>query len=133
MDLLLNEEGMRRMIRERVQSREWYLIPQVSDAAGHVMQEIEAKFYPPGTEANADFEIILGMPHVFCLAMAHKSRMPYAEMMKIVDPERTSIRFVDRQAPEDNNDIIIAMDPGSSGAYETAAAFMLFTWAGVPA
>jgi hypothetical protein len=128
MPLLMDEEDGREIVRERVASKEWYLVPGISTVAGQVMAEIEERFYMPGTEANADFEILMGCPYIFSLTMARKSRAPYSEILDLVDPNRTGIRVAPQTVPQEQQDILIMFDEDTDVLTVTDQVVAFFNW-----
>jgi len=123
----------KQLLRDRVASKEWYIIPGVSRAAMLVMYAVEHMYYEPGTEASADYEILTGMPYAYGVAMARKTRMTYPQLLEITGADQTGIAFTGTKRNPIQQDIVIACDPGSDGSLESALAHALFvSWAGCP-
>lgn len=81
----LTEDEARAVIRDKLDSREWWCIPWVSQAASRASIEIEATYYDG--EANGDLETMttLGMiPGVFALVFAHKRRMSAVQLAALL-------------------------------------------------
>ena len=69
---LLDEEGIREKLRQRINSRDWWVIFPMTRI--DVLEDIERSFY--SGKANVDFEILMG-PNLpgFAIALAKKSHM----------------------------------------------------------
>jgi hypothetical protein len=87
-DLLL-EEDVRTHVRRRLMSRAWWLLPLFGARASRVAGVLEERFYPPGTAANGDFELVLCAPYetgppVLGFAFARKRRCPPAALAALL-------------------------------------------------
>ena len=81
---LMDEQYARTLVRERLDNREWWILPWVSDVSGDISALIETSFYDG--EASADFEIVFGSANgvMMTTSFAHKRRMSreqYAELL----------------------------------------------------
>ncbi|TAK30437.1 MAG: hypothetical protein EPO21_19235 [Chloroflexota bacterium] len=81
---LLTQDGAKIMIRDRMASRDWWIVPWLNRDAGVLSQAIEERHYD-GT-ANADFQILCGGPWapIFAVSFAHKRHMSASELAKLL-------------------------------------------------
>jgi len=76
--LLVGEEG-NEWFRQRCESREWWIFLANNIEAIETLIKIEETFYPPGSEADKDFEAYLCVSlskGPVCMVMAKKERLP---------------------------------------------------------
>jgi hypothetical protein len=113
-DVLTEDDGRQRMW-QMAQTREWWIIPWVSEAASDLSVEIERRFY--SGEANADFELFMCNPlgYASAVAFARKSRASPADIAALVGQPIAS----------DEHDILIAGYPDE----RDRAALRAFAWA----
>lgn len=97
---LMDEAEARAMVREKVKSREWWVLPWVSGIAGDVSTRIEERYYTG--KASADCEVMsLGIPGCFAVSFFRKRRMSPKQAAKIMN---APAELLERQ------DIFIALD-----------------------
>jgi hypothetical protein len=94
LSFLYDEDDAGRMVQEKVDSHDWWIIVGTSsEASGELMGEVEARYYED--EANADFEILIGPPvgpfkdifaetRLLPLAFAHKRRMDKSQLAALL-------------------------------------------------
>lgn len=73
--MLFDGDDARAFIREKVDSKAWWILPSLGKHADWLISEIEKRFYTGA--ANADFELLMGIPTsgVFSVFFAHKRRL----------------------------------------------------------
>lgn len=92
----LSSEKSRKIVAERVQSDEWWVLLSHNDRTSGLMNSIEEKFY--SNSANRDFEVAV-IPGVLGIAMMRKRRMSAKDLAEVfrkhgaeVDPVRLEER-----------------------------------------
>ena len=102
---LMTEDEARQRIRGYADSRDWWIIPYVSEAAASVAAEVERRYYTG--KANADFVILMGP---YTAAFAHKRRMS-AETLGALMGELSSAMTADEWSRALRaQDVIVVLD-----------------------
>lgn len=80
---LLTEDEVKRLLRERIDSRAWWVIPCLSESSLRCMEAVEERHYTG--RASADFQVFLtaGAP-AFAVATARKRRMSRAQLVALL-------------------------------------------------
>lgn len=81
---LTDEQGARQIVREKVFSKNWWLILWVHGVAGEFVSEIERLHYSGAK--NEGFELMMvPMPPLFALVFALKKHMSVNDLLKIMN------------------------------------------------
>ncbi len=84
--VLMDQDEGRAAIREYIESRDWWIIPGVAEAAGDLMDVIERRYYSGA--AAADFHLVLATGSaVFAVAFAHKRRMGASSLAALLEEQ----------------------------------------------
>ena len=101
MVMFQNEETAKKMLKERLRSREWWILFW-TDATSHIIMQIEQTYYSP--DDNGAFEIVTGgfgrFPFI-AVVLAKKDRMSSEQLSDLLTGHST--KKVDQAALEDHD------------------------------
>lgn len=77
------EEGYK-FIQDRIDTKEWWLVPIATDEAGEFVREMKDRFYQGDNKVLLDFVLIAGPESALLLALASKSCCSCKDLATIV-------------------------------------------------
>lgn len=129
MTLLLDDDQARQRVRQRLDSRQWWIIPLFGERAREFSTDVEKRFYMRGGRSTAAFEVMVGP---YPVAFARKDKLPAERLAVYMADNWGADADVLRKAFKTGQDVLMTMPHrDSQEAAEVVATTLMFQqWVG---